>query len=148
VIDRVSIDRTNRMTKFSAIHHVGVVVESIEASTAWYVDKLGFERLHTFGWPGVQVAFIGRGELRIELFQNEQALPMAEERRRGKTNLRIGGINHFAIEVADLNATISELRAKGVEVVSPPKEVPGSGGSRFAFIHDNEQMLVELFQPA
>jgi len=40
------------------------------------------------------------------------------------------------------------LETKGVEVVFPPCEVPNSGGSRFAFIHDNEQMLVELYQPA
>jgi hypothetical protein len=73
---------------------------------------------------------------------------MAEERRRSETNLRIGGVNHFAIEVSDLAATILELQGKSVEVVSLPREVPNGGGSRFAFIHDNEQMLVELFQPA
>lgn len=73
---------------------------------------------------------------------------MAEDRRRAETNLKIGGINHFAIEVPDLDATVAALEAKGVDVVFPPHEVPNSGGSRFTFIHDNEQMLVELFQPA
>jgi catechol 2,3-dioxygenase-like lactoylglutathione lyase family enzyme len=136
------------MTTLSGIHHVGIVVESVEASTAWYVEHLGFERLYTFGWPGVQAAFIGRGALKLELFQNDEAAPMAENRRRAETNLKIGGINHFAIEVPDLDATVAALETKGVEVVSPPREVPNSGGSRFAFIHDNEQMLVELYQPA
>lgn len=65
-----------------------------------------------------------------------------------KTNFRIGGINHFAIEVADLDATIAALQKKGVGVVSLPREMLNSGGSRFAFIHDDERMLVELFQPA
>lgn len=37
------------MTTLSAIHHVGIVVENIEASTAWYVEKLGFEPLYTLG---------------------------------------------------------------------------------------------------
>lgn len=136
------------MSTLSRIHHIGIVVESIEATTAWYVENLGFERIYAFDFPGVQAAFIGRGDLKIELFQNDQATPMAEERRRAETNLRIGGINHFAIEVSDLDGTVEELRQKGVEVVSPPRDVPNSGGSRFAFIHDNEQMLVELFQPA
>jgi catechol 2,3-dioxygenase-like lactoylglutathione lyase family enzyme len=135
------------MIALSGIHHIGIVVESVEASVTWYVDNLGFERLYTFGWPGVQAAFIGRGSLKIELFQNEQATRMAEDRRRAETNLRIGGINHFAIEVVDLDETVAALQEKGVEVVSPPREVPNSGGSRFAFIHDNEQMLLELFQP-
>jgi catechol 2,3-dioxygenase-like lactoylglutathione lyase family enzyme len=136
------------MIALSGIHHIGIVVESVEASVTWYVDNLGFKRLYTFGWPGVQAAFIGRGSLKIELFQNEQATRMTEDRRRAETNLRIGGINHFAIEVVDLDGTVAALQEKGVEVVSPPREVPNSGGSRFAFIHDNEQMLIELFQPA
>ena len=136
------------MTTLSGIHHVGIVVEDVEASATWSVEHLGFERLYTFGWPGVQAAFIGRGALKIELFQNDEAAPMAEDRRRAETNLKIGGINHFAIEVPDLDATVAALQAKGVDVISHPREVPNSGGSRFAFIHDNEQMLVELFQPA
>lgn len=136
------------MTSLSGIHHVGIVVESVEKSATWYVEHLGFERLFTFGWPGVQAAFIGRGALKLELFQNDEAAPMAETRRKAETNLRIGGINHFAIEVPDLDATVAALGAKGVAIVSPPREVPNSGGSRFAFIHDNEQMLVELYQPA
>lgn len=136
------------MPELSGIHHVGVVVESLEASTAWYVEHLGFERLYTFGWPGVQAVFIGRGPLKIELFQNDEAKPMVEDRHRAETNLKIGGINHFAIEVHDLDATVAALKEKGVAVVSPPREVPNSGGSRFAFIHDNEGMLVELLQPA
>ena len=54
----------------------------------------------------------------------------------------------MVIETPDLAATEAALAAKGVAIVSPPREVPNGGGSRFAFIHDNEGMLVELFQPA
>lgn len=133
---------------FSKFHHVGIVVQDIEASAAWYVEHLGFERLYSYGWPGVKAAFIGRGNLKIELFQNEQATPMSAERQSAQTNLKIGGISHFAIEVEDIDAAIEQLQAKGIEIVSPPRDVPNSGGDRFAFVHDNEQMLVELFQPA
>lgn len=132
----------------SGIHHVGLVVESIEASAAWYAEHFGFEHHYSYGFPGVRAAFIRRGKMRIELFQNEQASPMAPDRRQPETNLRIGGINHFAISVSNLDATVSALRTKGVAIVSEPKDVPNGGGDRFAFIHDNEQMLVELFQSA
>ena len=131
----------------SRLHHVGVVVKNIEASSAWYVRHLGFERLYTYEFPGVQAAFIGRCDLRIELFQTDGATPMPQERKRAETNLKIGGINHFAIAVADLDGMVAALKENGVEIVSSPREVPNSGGERFAFIHDNEQMLVELFQP-
>jgi methylmalonyl-CoA/ethylmalonyl-CoA epimerase/glyoxylase I family protein len=65
-----------------------------------------------------------------------------------QSNLKIGGINRYAIQVEDLDEAVSTLHAKGVEIVSPPKDVPNGGGDRFAFIHDNERMLVKLFQPA
>ena len=129
-------------------HHVGVVVQDIEASIAWYVDRLGFERGIGFPFPGGQLAFVKRGAFRIEFFQVEGAAPMAAERETGASNLKIGGINHFAIQVADVDRTVAELESKGVEVASPPKDVPGGRGERYAFVRDNERMLVELFQSA
>jgi methylmalonyl-CoA/ethylmalonyl-CoA epimerase/glyoxylase I family protein len=73
---------------------------------------------------------------------------MDAERQAAQTNLKIGGINHFAIQVEDLDEAVSALLAKGIEIVSPPKDVPNGCGDRFAFVHDNEHTLVELFQPA
>lgn len=134
------------MTHLKGIHHVGIVVQNIESSAAWYVDKLGFERLYAFELPGVRAAFIGRGDVLLELFEDPDAAPMAKERQGLDSNLKIGGINHFAIAVDDLDATLTDLRARGIDIVSPAREVPNSGGSRFAFIHDNERMLVELFE--
>lgn len=85
------------MSTVPKIHHVGVVVEDLDASIAWYGETLGFEHLSSFAFPGVRAAFIGLGDLRIEMFQNEAAEPMMEARRDRATNLRLGGINHFAI---------------------------------------------------
>ena len=130
-----------------SLHHVGVVVRDLEESASWYQRHLGFERIYDYGFPGAKVVFIGRGDLRLELFQTEGATPMAAEREQAPTNLRIGGINHLAITVDDLEQTLEDLRADGVEVVSEPRDVPNGGGDRFAFIHDNEGMLIELFRP-
>ncbi|NIY95646.1 bleomycin resistance protein [Salipiger sp. HF18] len=131
----------------SSLHHVGATVSDLDASIAWYRETLGFELLSSYGWPGVRAAFIGRGDIRIELFQNEAAAPMTDDRRKPETNLRIGGIGHLAIAVADLDAAMADLRDRQVEIVAPPREVPDGSGSRFAFIHDNEGMLLEFFQP-
>ena len=130
------------------LHHVGIVVEDLEASADWYAQHLGFSRLHAFSFPGAKVIFVGLGSLRLELIQVEGAAPMAAERADRRTNIRIGGINHLAIAVDNIDQTVERLRAKGVEIASPPSEVPGSGGDRFSFIWDNERMLVELVQSA
>lgn len=128
------------------VNHVGIVVRDLRESAAWYKRHLGLEPIYEYGFPGVKALFIGRGDIRLELFQTEGANPMAAERSEPPTNLKIGGINHVALTVDDLDALIEELRTGGVEVVSEPREVPDGHGDRFAFIHDNEGMLVELFE--
>lgn len=131
----------------SGLHHVGATVSDLDASIAWYRATLGFELLSTYGWPGVRAAFIGRDDIRIELFQKEDAAPMSDDRRWPDTNLRNGGIGHLALAVADLDAAVADLQGRQVEIVAAPRDVPDGSGSRFAFVHDNEGMLVELFQP-
>lgn len=134
--------------EFTGIHHVGIIVEDLEASADWYAQHLGFSRLHAFEFPGAKVIFIGLGSLRLELIQTEGAAPMAAERADRQSNIRIGGINHLAIAVENVDRTVAMLRANGVDIASTPRDVPGRHGDRFAFIRDNEQMLVELFQSA
>ena len=40
----------------SGLHHVGATVSDLDASIAWYPDRLGLEQLSTYGWPGVRAA--------------------------------------------------------------------------------------------
>lgn len=129
------------------IHHVGIVVQNLEASVAWYGRHLGFEPISEYALPGAKVAFVGSGAMRLELFQTEGATPMSADREQAATNLKLGGINHLAIVVDDLDATVVEFRNEGVEIASPPREVPDGHGDRFAFIRDNERMLIELYEP-
>lgn len=134
--------------RLKTFDHVGVIVQDLEVSIAWYSKHLGFERKSEFGFPGGQVAFIARGSLRLELFQIEGASPMAAERKQAESNLTIGGINHFAIVVDDLDETVAELQANGVELAYSLNDVPDGSGDRWTFIRDNEGMLIELYQPA
>ncbi len=135
------------MPMFSRLHHVGIVVADLDASVSWYTDNLRLEKLYTFAFPGVRAAMIGNGELRLELLENEAATPMVDDRRDRAANLRLGGINHFAMRVDALDEAIDVLVAKGVELASEPMESQNSGGARFVFIRDNEGMLVELYEP-
>ncbi len=130
------------------LHHVGIVVGDLEASVAWYREHFGFEHQYDFAFRGAQATMVVRGDARLEFFQVEGAAPMASGRQEIETNLRIGGINHLALAVDDLDETVAALAARGVEIASPPSDVPNESGDRFAFIRDNERMLVELFQPA
>jgi catechol 2,3-dioxygenase-like lactoylglutathione lyase family enzyme len=53
--------------QLEGIDHVAMGVRDIERSAKWYIDVLGFERLHEDMWNGVPT-FIGKGKTGIALF--------------------------------------------------------------------------------
>jgi catechol 2,3-dioxygenase-like lactoylglutathione lyase family enzyme len=57
--------------KLEGIDHVAIGVRDIEQSARWYIDVLGFERLHEGMWNGVPT-FIGKGNTGIALFPATQ----------------------------------------------------------------------------
>ncbi len=111
------------------VHHVSINVDDVDAARRFYVDGLGaVERSDRpdFGFGG---AWLDVGAQQIHLIE---ATPPED---RGQ---------HLALLVDDLDATVAELRAAGLEV-SDPGPV---GTGRQAFTHDPSGNLVELHQPA
>lgn len=110
------------------VHHVSINVDDVDAAVAFYVEQLGLGRRTDrpdFRFGG---AWLDAGGQQVHLI--EGALPGD----RGQ---------HFALRVADLDATIAELRAAGLEV----SDASPVGTGRQAFLHDPAGNLVELHQP-
>jgi glyoxylase I family protein len=111
------------------VHHVSINVDDVEAATAFYVDGLGLQPRAdrpAFGFGG---AWLDAGGQQLHLI--EAAVP----NDRGQ---------HFALRVADLDGTIDELRAAGIDV----SDASPVGTGRQAFLHDPAGNLVELHQPS
>lgn len=107
------------------VHHVSINVTDTAAAVAFYTDVLGLTLRSDrpdFPFDG---AWLDLGEQQVHLLE----MPKPDERGQ-----------HFAIHVADLDATVAELRGTGVEV-SDPKPV---GPNRQAFLRDPSGNLVEL----
>ena len=63
------------------IDHVALGVRDIERSAKWYIEVLGFERIHEGMWEGVPT-FIGKGKTGIALFPaNSDAKPTSLSHR-------------------------------------------------------------------
>ncbi len=123
--------------------HAGISVADLEASIAWYRDMLGFELLRQLEIPDGhgQVALVKNGDFVLELFCVPGAKSLPEERRHPATDLMTHGIKHVAYAVTDIAALMSELKAKGVEVVW---DVVVHDGTPCAFVLDNSGNLVEF----
>lgn len=127
-----------------AIHHGGISVADLEASIAWYREMLGFEleqRLHIAQIPA-EVAFIRRGDFRIELFELAGAAPLPAERREPQADLRVHGHKHLCFRVADAPACFASMREKGADIVFESVV----DGTPMGFLRDNTGNLLELIQ--
>jgi methylmalonyl-CoA/ethylmalonyl-CoA epimerase len=130
----------------SAIDHVGVAVEEIDAALAVYRDVLGMALVHreTVQEQGVDAALLDVGDGHVEL-----VAPLGPETAVGRFLAKRGpGLHHIAYRVEDVEQTLSELKAAGARLID---EHPRTGirGSRVAFVHPSctGGILTEIVQP-
>jgi methylmalonyl-CoA/ethylmalonyl-CoA epimerase len=126
--------------------HIGISVPDLDASIAWYGRMFGFElemRQHLPIIPA-DIAFLRRGDFRIELFQVEGAAALPSDRREPNLDLRTHGNKHVCYRLADVPATVAGLRGRGADIVFE-KVI---NGTPMAFIRDNAGNLIELIQRA
>ncbi|RTZ98040.1 MAG: methylmalonyl-CoA epimerase [Deltaproteobacteria bacterium] len=125
------------------IDHLGIAINSIEDGKKFWTDVLGLacEGTETVEPQQVTTAFFPVGESEVELLESTSPEgPVAKYiDKRGQ------GIQHVAFRVKDIEAALSELKAKGVRLID---EIPrkGAGGARIAFLHPKATggVLVEL----
>ncbi len=112
------------------LHHVSVNVHDIGAADHFYIRLLGLRRIERpeLGFRGSWLE--ADNGLQIHLLE----LP---------GSLRPAG-NHMAFAVDDIDATIDQLRSKGVHV----PDWSDIGAGRQVFITDPSGNVIELNQPA
>ena len=120
---------------------VRYIVADVASAITFYTERLGF-RLDMHPAPGF--AMVSRGELRLLLSRpggpggGGQAMPSGELPEPG-------GWNRIQLEVEDLAAVASDLKAAGVPFRN--EIVTGMGGKQ-VLVEDPSGNRVELFQPA
>jgi methylmalonyl-CoA epimerase len=131
----------------SAIDHVGIAVENIDAVLTIYHDQLGMPLVHreTVSEQGVDAALLDVGDGHIELLE-----PLGPDTAVGKFLSRRGpGLHHVAYRVTSVQDTLDACAAAGLRLID---EHPRSGirGSRVAFLHPASTggVLTEIVQPA
>lgn len=132
------------MPEIKKINHVAIVVEDLDAALRFWQDQLGLKLDHVEDVPSQasRVAFMPVGDSEVELVQpTDQGTGLAKYlEKHGE------GLHHFCIEVDDLEAILTQLKAKEVRLINEePVELPGR---RMAFIHPKAAsgVLVELYE--
>lgn len=135
------------MAVFTRIDHIGVAVQDVEASLALYRDALAMDVAHReiVEDQGVEAVLLDVGENHVELLA-----PLGEETPVGKFLAKKGpGLHHVAYQVADIDATLAQLRQAGLPLIDEQARV-GIRGSRVAFLHPKGTggVLTEIVEPA
>lgn len=127
------------------IHHIGIAVQSLSRSCAFYRDALGLPLLSEAEVKdqGVRAALLSAGESEIELLE-----PLSAETAVAKFLAKRGeGLHHLCFETEDVGKALEGLSAQGVSLIDRSPR-PGLAGM-VAFLHPKAcaGVLVELATP-
>ena len=130
--------------RLGRIHHVAVIVTSIEASLAFYRDMLGLDLETVMDIPldKVRIAFLGVGESKIELVQPTDESTGVARFLESKGE----GFHHVCFEVANLAETLLRLEIDGVELIDTAPRRGAEGPVAFIHPRSAHGVLVELIE--
>ena len=123
------------------IDHVGIAVPNLgDATKAW--EALGFtvDAVHDVPTEKVKTAFLAIGESHFELLEPTDPTSVI-----AKFLEKRGGLHHVCVLVEDIDATLADMKARGVRLIDEKPRV-GAGGFRVAFVHPKSAggVLIEL----
>jgi catechol 2,3-dioxygenase-like lactoylglutathione lyase family enzyme len=101
--------------------HVAMGVGDIERSAQWYIEVLGFERLHAGAWNGVPT-FVGKGNTGLALF------PVSSTEKSAPSGHRELRLLHLAFRANRENflAAQRELKERGIKFEFQDHEISHS----------------------
>ena len=133
------------MSSLSAIDHVGIAVDDLEAAIEHYRRTLGVKPIlrERVADQGVEEVLFAAGGSYIQLLG-----ALAPDTPVGRFLASNGpGIHHVAYRVTDIASTLDQLRREQVRLID---EVPrrGSRNTLIAFVHPKSMggVLLELVQ--
>ncbi len=129
------------------IDHIAIIVHNLEQALSFYRDTLGLipGEIREVASEGVRIAFLpmgGPGGSEIELIEPTQpgsSLARFLE-KRGE------GLHHICLEVADIEASLQDLRAKGASVLDQEPRQAAEGRAIFVYPRDTHGVLLELLE--
>ena len=127
------------------IHHVGIVVRSIEAAYAFYRDTLSL-RVHKediIPDQGVKAALLTIGQSEIELLE-----PLSTDTGVARFLEQRGeGLHHLCFATDDISGEMEAARAKGLRLLDQQPRRGLAGMICFVHPQSSHGVLIEYAQP-
>lgn len=121
------------------IEHIGIAVNSLEEAIPYYEQVLGLKcyAIEEVADQKVKTAFFMVGQTKIELLESTDP-----EGPIGKFIEKKGpGVHHLAFAVENVNEALSEVAAKGVQLIDKAGR-KGAEGMNIGFLHPKSTLGV------
>jgi methylmalonyl-CoA/ethylmalonyl-CoA epimerase len=128
------------------LHHLGVLVENLEAAMGFYGGALGLSggAAHDAPEHDIRAILLDVGESHVELFA-----PLTADGPIARTLAKRGpGMHHVAYEVGDINLALAACRNAGIQLIDATPRPGLHEGWRVAFLHPRScgGVLTELVE--
>ena len=131
---------------FRGVRHIGIAVKDTNAAIKLFTSLLEAKHVETMVSEehGLKLTFLQLAGVNVELLE-----PVRGDTAVAKFLEKKGeGFHHIALEVADIQKALANLKQAGVKLVD---ETPrrGAHGSLIAFVHPSSThgVMIELCQP-
>ena len=133
-----------RIRRLGKIHHVAIVVRSIDGSIPLWRDLLGLELEDVMDIPTdqVRIAFLGVGESKVELVEPTDDTTGVARFLESKGE----GFHHICFEVPNLAETLLRLEIDGLELIDTAPRRGAEGPVAFIHPRSCQGVLVELIE--
>jgi methylmalonyl-CoA/ethylmalonyl-CoA epimerase len=130
--------------RFGKVHHVALIVRSIDDSLGLWRDTLGLqlETVMDIGHDRVRIAFLGVGESKVELVE-----PTDDTTGVARFLAQKGeGFHHVCFEVPNLAETLLRLEIDGLELIDSAPRRGAEGPVAFIHPRSGHGVLIELIE--
>lgn len=130
--------------KLGRIHHVAVVVRSLESSLVLWRDTLGLpvELVLPIEHDRVTIAFLPVGESKVELVQPDDDTTGVARFLANKGE----GFHHVCFEVPNIAEALMRLEMDGIELIDSVARKGAEGPVAFLHPRSCQGVLVELIE--
>ena len=133
-----------RIRRLGKIHHIAIVVRSIDPSLALWRDLLGLEleAVMEIATDHVRIAFLGVGESKVELVEPTDDTTGVARFLESKGE----GFHHVCFEVDNLAEALIRLELDGLELIDTAPRRGAEGPVAFIHPRSCQGVLVELIE--
>ena len=136
--------RPGSVRRLGKVHHVALIVASIEAALGFWRDMLGLEleTVMDIEHDRVRIAFLAVGESKVELVQPTDDTTGVARFLANKGE----GFHHVCFEVGNLAETLIRLELDGLELIDTAPRRGAEGPVAFIHPRSCHGVLVELIE--